>query len=103
MHHANQNPLIQVLVWDQTPNKEGKVLMNSLRDPAFPAINQHTFFTQSPLGLLEVNSGGWPWVTPLHQEVTRIFIVLLEGPQYDVALIERRIPGTFRLNFKHFI
>ena len=101
---ANQNPIFQVLIWDQTPNDEGKVLMNSLRDPANPAndhpsINQHTFFTDSKLGLLEVHSGGWK--TPRRRGVTRIYVVL-EGPNFVISSIAK-IPGTFKLNFKHFI
>ena len=102
MNHANIDPLIQVLVWDQTPNKVGGVLMNNLRDPAFPAANQYSFITRSNIGhLLEVNNGGW--MVPRRQGVDIIFVVLREGPDFDFDAIEKNIQGTFQVNFKQFI
>ena len=78
MNHANQDPDLQVLVWDQTSNNIGRVLMPSLRDPAFPAGNQYNFITRSNIGLLmEVTAGGW--MLPRRQGVERIFVVLREG------------------------
>ena len=102
MNHVNIDPLIQVLVWDQTPNKVGGVLMNNLRDPAFPAANQYSFITRSNIGhLLEVNVGGW--MVPRRQGVDIIFVVLREGPDFDFDAIEKNIQGTFQVNFKQFI
>ena len=89
----------QVLVWDQTANDEGKDVMNSLRDPTYPPINQHTFITRSSFGLLEVNSGGWN--TPRHTGLARIYVVL-EGPNFVISSIDK-IPGTFKPNFKRFV
>ena len=102
MYPVNQNPLIQVLVWDQSPNNVGRVLMNNLRDPNFPAANQYSFITRSNIGhLLEVNNGGW--MVPRRQGVDIIFVALREGPDFDFDAIEKNIQGIFQVNFKQFI
>ena len=75
----NQNPLIQVLVRDQTRNNVGLALMNNLRDPAFPAGNQYNFITQSRLGPLAVNYGGWR--TQRRLGIARFFVLLRIEPE----------------------
>ena len=97
MNHANQNPLIQVIIWDQTPSKVGRVLFDTLRDPEFPA--SYSSYTYRPLGPLEVNA---VWLrSPRHPGVTRLFVVVRDGPEFDIGSIERSIQGTFQYNFKH--
>ena len=92
---------VQVLVLDQTANKLGGVLMNNLRDPTFPAPNPDNFITRSKVGLLKVNSG--EKMIPCRQGVTRVFVVLREGPDFDVNSIASNIQGTFKHHFKQFI
>ena len=94
-YQANQDALVQVCIWDQTPNKMGRVVMNNLRDPNFPAGNQYSFVTKSSVGLLmEMSNGGW--MVPRRQGVTRIFVVLREGPHFNADAIEKHVQG------KHF-
>ena len=105
-NHANQNPVIQVLVWDQTQNNVGTLLMNNIINSAFQltAGNNCSIIIQSPLGPLEVNYGGWSsGEIPLRPGVTRFYVVLTDGPQFNIDTIDRRMPGTFQLNFKHLI
>ena len=97
MHPANRNPLIQVLIWDRTPNKEGRALMDNLRYSAFQTIKHHTLITESSLGLLEVKLGGWN--NPHRPGVTRFFVVLMERSEDNMASIDMSLPG----NLKHFI
>ena len=96
MNHANQN--IEVLILDQTPSKIGIVLMYSFRDQVFRARNQYKRIVYKPLGLQEVNLVRR---FPRRPGVIRLFVVVRDGPQFDIDRIERRIQGTFQYNFKH--
>ena len=104
MNHANQNPLIQVIIWDQTQSKVGIVLMDNLmdsfRDQVFRARNQYKRIMYKPLGLREVN---FVWRSPRRPGVTRLFVVVRDGPQFDIGSIESSIQGTFQYNVKDFI
>ena len=105
MYLGNLNPRIQLLVWDQTLTNEGRILINSLRDPAYqqyPDIPAgFTFINLSPFGYLEVHSDGWTYLR--RPGVTRIYVVLLEASKFDIGSISRKLTGTLQLNFEHFI
>ena len=109
-YQANQDALAQVCIWDQTPNKLGRVVMPSLRDPEFPAGNQYSFITRSNHLLMEMNMGmeneyeiNGGWIAPRRLGVTRVFVLLRESLVFDIDSIEKNIRGAFQVKFKHFI
>ena len=90
-------PRHHLVVWDQTPNNVGRVLMGNLRDPAFPALpgaNQRSFITRTQFGLLEVSAGGWN--TPRRLNVNRVYLILREAGDFDPESMEVITAGSFR-------
>ena len=102
MNQANQDPLTQIIIWDQTFNKVRTEVMRCLRDPNSQARIQWKLFITSNLGFfMEVTACGW--VISRRRRATRVFVLLREGLDFDINSIEKNIQGTFQVNFKHFI
>ena len=80
--------------------------MNNLNDSAFQLIakDNYSISIQSPFGTLEVNYDEWPLgEIQLRPGVTRIYVVLSDGLQFNIDTIDSSMPGTFQLSFKNFI